>query len=63
MIDSSITFYNKGEHRHVTYDEPKKIEILDSGAVRIMCKDGFQTVISAWDSFEVQRWNADEAEN
>ena len=63
MIDSSITFTENGLHRHVTYDDPRIIEILGSGAVRIRCKDGFQTVISAWDSFEVQRWDADEAED
>ena len=63
MIDSSITFTEKGLRRYVTYDDPKIIEILGNGAVRIRCKDGFQTVISTWDSFEVQRWNTDEDED
>ena len=63
MINSSITFAVKGKHRHITFDDPKSIEMLDSGSVRIKCRDGFHTVISEWDSFEVQRWDADEAEN
>lgn len=63
MISSSITFAEKGKHRHFTFDDPKSIEMLDSGSVRIKCKDGFHTVISEWDSFEVQRRDADEAED
>ena len=56
MINSSITFAVKGKHRHITFDDPKSIEMLDSGSVRIKCRDGFYTVISEWDSFEVDRW-------
>lgn len=62
MISSSITFAVKGKRRHITFDDPKSIEMLDSGSVRIKCRDGFHTVISEWDSFTVDRWEDQEEE-
>jgi len=56
MIDSSITFTEEGLRRHVTYVNPRIIEMLGNGAVKIRCKDGFQIVISARDSFTADRW-------
>ena len=57
--EHSITFIDEIDNRKVSYDAPKIVEFLDTGAVRIKCKDGFQTVISSaeWQKIEVDSWD------
>ena len=61
MMDNSyyISFLDNKNRRKVSYDEPRKIEILDGGAVRIKCADGFQTIIKPeeWQKIEIERFD------
>lgn len=53
-----ISFLDSKSRRKVSYDEPREIKILDSGAVRIRCADGFHTVVSPdeWQKMEVDKF-------
>ena len=43
--EHSITFIDEISNRRISYDAPKEMEFLDTGGVRIKCKDGFKTII------------------
>lgn len=59
-----ITFLDDKKHRYVSYNEPRRIEILDGGAVRIKCADGFQTILKPeeWQKIEIERFDEEEAD-
>lgn len=57
-LKHSITFIDLKRHRSISYDNPKHIDLLDDGAVRIRCEDGFTTLLkpNEWERIEIERW-------
>ena len=58
-LQSSITFIDSKRHRSISYDNPKHIDLLDNGAVRIRCEDGFATLLKPdeWERIEIERYD------
>lgn len=56
-LQHSITFIDHKRHRSISYDNPKHIDLLDNGAVRIRCEDGFATLLKPdeWERIEIER--------
>ena len=56
-LKHSITFIDSKHHRSISYDNPKHIDLLDNGAVRIRCEDGFATLLKPdeWECIEIER--------
>lgn len=65
-MDSSyfISFLDSKNCRIVSFDEPREVKILDGGAVRIKCADGFQTILKPeeWQKIEIERFDEEEAD-
>ncbi len=58
MKDYSITFIDSERNRKVSYDKPTRIDILESGCIKIRCSDGFCTLIKKeeWDKVKIEKW-------
>lgn len=56
-LKHSITFIDSKRQRYISYDNPKRIDLLDNGAVRIRCEDGFATLLKPdeWERIEIER--------
>ena len=54
----SITFIDSVRNREVSYDKPTRIDILESGIIKIRCSDGFCTFIKneEWNRIEIEKW-------
>lgn len=57
-LKHSIIFIDSKRHRSISYDNPRRIDLLDNGAVRIRCEDGFATLLKPdeWECIEIERW-------
>lgn len=57
-LKHSITFVDSKRHRSISYDNPKHIDLLDNGVVRIRCEDGVATLLKPdeWECIEIEKW-------
>lgn len=58
MENISITFIDEENNRSVSYDSPVEIKIFENGAVSVLCRDNFKTIITnnEWTKIEIEKW-------
>ncbi len=58
-LQHSITFIDTKRHRSISYDNPKRIDLLDNGAVLIRCEDSFAALLKPdeWEHIEIERYD------